>query len=297
MKTRLLIIFAIGIIGFMGFAFADYDPNELQVQVILPPSKQMQPEMDDYISYNRICPENTDWPDAPNRCDRRENYTRTELKNLYDEYYQYKGAEWMEMKKAEMDSVIASGLGWGDSSQLWHWLGHAQQKIPFENINVYLYYSLNGQAPHVGWSWYAVDNEFEPVITLYYVSPGAIMIISLIIITGAITGVIFSFKEIGLHPKRKTLAVIGFALISVGITMYSISIFGIIQSQINQIGEELNLSNFSYHMLILFGIPIALVGIPVILHGLIQRFSIMIAVLMSLGMVFWWVLTIFWGMN
>jgi len=297
MKTRFLIIFAIGIIGFMGFAFADYDPNELQVQVILPPSKQMQPEMEDHISYNRICPVNTDWPDAPNRCDRRENYTRTELKNLYDEYYQYKGAEWMEMKKAEMDSVIASGLGRGDSNQLWHWLGHAQQKIPFENINVYLYYSLNGQAPHVGWSWYAVDNELEPVITLYYVSPGAVMIIGLIIITGAITGVIFSFKEIGLHPKRKTLAVIGFALILVGVTMFSTGIFGNIQSQINEIGEERNRSNFSYHMLIFFGIPIALVGIPVILHGLIQRFSIMITVLISLGLVLWWVFTIFWGAN
>ena len=297
MKSRLLIIFAIGIIGFMGFAFADYDPNELQVQVILPPSKQMQPEMEDHISYNRICPEDTDWPDAPNRCDRRENYTRTELKNLYDEYYQYKGAEWMEVKKIEMDSVIASGLWRGESSQLWHWLGHAQHEVPFENINVYLYYFLNGQAPDVGWGWYSVNDEFEPVITLYYASPSAIMIISLIIITGAITGVIFSFKEIGLHPKRKILAVIGFALIFVGVTMYSIAHFGIIQSHINEIGEVLNLSNFSYHMLFLFGISIALVGIPVILHGLIQRFSIMITTLMSLGMVLWWVLTIFWGMN
>jgi len=85
-------------------------------------------------------------------------------------------------------------------------------------------------------------------------------------------------KKIGLHPKRKTLAVIGFALIFVGVTMYSIGIFGIIQIQINQIGEEFAPPKISYHMLILFGIPIALVGIPVILHGLIQRFSIMVTV-------------------
>lgn len=329
MKTILLIISTIGIIGFMGFVFAEHNPNQPYIHsMILPndikektfdefmgwcepfygvkcveleknrtpiisaPPKQIQSEIVEDISYNRICPENTDWPDAPNRCDRRENYTRTELKNLYDEYYQYKGAEWMEMKKTEMDSVIASGLGRGDSNQLWYWLGHTQKEPPFENINVYLYYSLNGQAPHVGWSWYAVDDELEPIITLYYVSPGAIMIISLIIIIAAITGVIFSFKEIGLHPKRKTLAVIGFALIFVGVTMYSIGHFEIIQNQINKTNGQEYSSLMPFHMSILFGIPITLAGIPVILHGLIQRFSIMITVLMSLGVVIAYVMFI-----
>ena len=91
-----------------------------------------------------------------------------------------KGSQWMEVKKTEMDSVIASGLWNGESSELWYWLGHAQREIPFENINVYLYYFLNGQAPDVGWGWYAANDEFEPVITLYYASPGAIMISRLI---------------------------------------------------------------------------------------------------------------------
>ena len=237
------------------------------------------------ISYNRTCPEDTDWPDAPNRCDRRENYTRTQLKDLYDEYYSYKGTQWMEMKKTEMDSVIASGLWNGESSELWYWLGHAQQKLPFENINVYLYYSLNGQAPDVGWGWYSVNDEFKPVITLYYVSPGAIMIISSIIVIGAITGVILSFKGVRQYPKRKIFAIIGFVLVFVGVTMYSVGFFEFIQSQINKINGQEFSPIMPYIMSTLFGIPIAMAGIPVMLHGFIQRFSITKTVLMSLGAV------------
>jgi len=329
MKTRLLIIIAIGIIGFIGFAFAEHNPNqpyihsmilpndikektfdefmewcvpfygvkcvELEknrIPIILSPPKQIQSEIVEDISYNRICPVNTDWPDAPNQCDMRENYTRTELKNLYDEYYQYKGTEWMEMKKAEMDSVISDGSWIGGYYELSVWLGHTQRELRFENINVYLYYSLNGQAPNLGGGLYSANDEFEPVITLYYVSPGAIMIISSIIVTGAMTGVILSFKETGLHPKRKIFAIIGFALIFVGVTMYSVGLFELIQSQINQIGEEFVPPKILYNMLVLFGIPIALAGIPVILHGVMQRFSIMMTVLMSLGVVISWIMFI-----
>ena len=297
MKTKLLIILAIGIIGFMGFAYAEYDPKEPQVVEIFPPSEEIEPKMEEDISYNRICPENTDWPDAPNRCDIRENYTRTELKNLYDEYYEFKGTEWMEMKKAEMDSVISKGSWIGGHYELSVWLGHTQKELPFENINVYLYYALNGQAPHIGWGWYAVDNEFEPVITLYYLSPGAVMLITLIIILGAITGVIFSFKEIGSYPKRKTFAIIGFVLIILGVTMYSLSIFEIIQNQINKMnGEEIS-SLMTFNLSILFAIAITLVGIPVILHGLIQRFSVAMTSLISLGLVVAFVMFIFSRMD
>ena len=38
MKSRVLIIFAIGIIGFTGIAFAIHDPNQSQIHsIILPP--------------------------------------------------------------------------------------------------------------------------------------------------------------------------------------------------------------------------------------------------------------------
>ena len=244
------------------------------------------------ISYNRTCPENTDWPDAPNRCDIRENYTRTQLKNLYDQYYQYKGTQWMEMKKTEMDSVISKGSWIEGHYALSVWLGHTQRELPFENINVYLYYALNGQAPDVGWGWYAANDEFEPVITLYYVSPGAIMIISAFIIVGAIICSFLSFKKIILHPKRKTFAVIGFALVFVGVAMYSVGFFELTQSQINQIGEEKFSPVILHTMSIFLGIPIALAGIPIILHGVMQRFSIIITVLMSLGVVISWVMFI-----
>ena len=247
------------------------------------------------ITYEKRCPENTDWPEAPNHCDRQTNYTRTELKDLYAGYYQYKGAEWMEMKKAEMDSVILSG-SWNEWMReypaLWMWLGHAQREIPSDNINVYLYYFLNGQAPDVGWGWYSVNDEFEPIITLYYISPGAIMIISSVITIGAANGVFLSFKKILLHPKRKRLASIGFALVFVGASMYSVGLFGFIQSQINQMDEQVFLPEILYVMFIFFGIPISLAGIPVILHGFIQRFSIIMTLLTSLGVIIAWTMFI-----
>ena len=266
----------------------DIDENNSQRPMIITLTNATRIVEED-ISYNRICPENTDWPDAPNRCDMRTNYTRTELKDLYDEYYQYKGATWMEMKKTEMDSVISRGSWIGGYPALWTWLGHTQREIPFENINVYLYYSLNGQAPDMGGGRYAVNDEFEPVITLYYISPGVIMIISSAVIVGTATGAFLSFKRIILHPKRKIFAVIGFALIFVGTTMYSTGLFEFTQSQINQLGKEFIPPEISYTMLILFGIPISLAGIPVILHGLIQRFSIRPILLTSLGLVIAWV--------
>ena len=196
----------------------------------------------------------------------------------------------MEMKKAEMDSVISKGSWIEGHYALSVWLGHTQHELPFENINTYLYYFLNGQAPGVGWGWYAADDEFEPTITLYHVSPGAIMIIGSSIIVGTITGAFLSFKKILLHPKRKTSAVIGFALIIVGVSMYSIGLFELIQSQINQIGEGKFSPAILHTMSIFLGIPIALAGIPVILHGMIQRFSIMVTLLTSSGLAISWVM-------
>ena len=222
----------------------------------------------------------------------RENYTRTQLNDLYDEYYPYKGAQWMEMKKTEMNSVISKGSWIEGHYALSVWLGHTQRELPFENINTYLYYFLNGQAPGVGWGWYAADDEFEPVITLYYVSPGAIMIIGSFIIVGTITGTFLSFTKILLHPKRKTSSVIGFALIFVGVSMYSVGLFELIQSQINQIGEEKFSPVILHAMSIFLGIPIALAGIPVVLHGMMQRFSIMMTLLTSSGLAISWVMFI-----
>lgn len=287
MKTRLLILIPVFIFTLSSISLVyGLNENNSQIPNLVTITNETQVLKESpIIPYEKKCPEDTDWPDAPNRCERRTDYTRTELKERYDEYYQYKGAEWMEMKKAEMDSVISRGSWIEGYPTLWTWLGNSQREIPFENINVYLYYFLNGQAPDVGWGWYSVNDEFEPVITLYYVSPGAIMIISSIVIIGTTTGMILSFKEIGLHPKRKIFAVIGFALVFVGATMYSVGLFEFIQSQITQMGGEIFSLEILYIMFAFFGIPISLAGIPVILHGVIQRFSIMMTVLMSLGVV------------
>ena len=301
MKTKLLII-----VGMVVFALnsadavyglsEDVDPvidnideNNLQTPMTVTITNETEVLKESPTTlYEKTCPENMDWPEAPNRCDRRENYTRTELKDLYDEYYQYKGAEWMEMKKTEMDSVISKSSWLGEYPTLWTWLGHAQREIPFENINVYLYYFLHGQAPDVGWGWYAVNDEFEPIVTWYYVSPGAIMMISSIVIIGTITGMILGLKEIGLHPKRKIFAVTGFVLVFVGAAMYSVGFFEFTQSQIDQIGKERFSPAILHTMSIFLGIPIALAGIPVILHGIMQRFSITRTLLASLGLVISW---------
>lgn len=305
MKTRLLIIvgmivFALNNVGAVYGLSEDIDPgidnineNNLQMPITVTITNETEILKESpVIPYEKTCPENVDWPEAPNRCDMRENYTRTQLKDLYDEYYQYKGAQWMEMKKTEMDSVIASGLWNGESSELWYWLGHAQREIPFENINVYLYYFLNGQAPDAGWGWYSVNDEFEPVITLYYFSPGAIMIISSSIIVGAIICVFLSFKRLFLRLKRKTFAVIGFALVIAGVSMYSVGIFEIIQSQMNQSDGEKFPQYILHVMSIFLGIPIALAGIPVILYGVIRRFSIKLTLLASSGLIVSWVMFI-----
>ena len=302
MKTRFLIVvvFFIFTLGSVSIVYGlneninpdinDIDENKSRPAMITLTNATGVVEED--ISYNRICPENTDWHEAPNQCDRRENYTRTQLKDLYDGYYQYKGSQWMEMKKAEMDSVISKGSWMEGHYALSVWLGHTQRELPFENINVYLYYFLNGQAPDIGGGLYAVNDEFEPVITLYYASPGAIVIIGLTVIIGTATGAFLSFKKILLHPKRKTLAVIGFALIFVGVSMYSIGLFELTQSQINQMGEEKFSPVILHTMSIFLGIPIALAGIPVILHGMMQRFSIMMTLLTSSGLVISWVMFI-----
>lgn len=298
LSTITIIVFAISSTSLVYALNENVDPdidnineNNSQLSTIVTITNETQTLKESPVTpYEKICPENTDWPEAPNKCDMRTNYTRTELKILYDEYYQYKGEQWMEMKKTEMDSVISKGSWiWGYPA-LWLWLGHTQQELPFENINVYLYYSLNGQAPDVGWGWYYVNDEFEPVITSYYISPGAIIMISSSIAIGAASGGFFSFKKIILRPKRKRITAIGFVLLFVGASMYFIGILGFTQSQIDQRDEDEFLPVISYIMFLLAGIPIALSSIPVIVHGFIWRFSIGMTLFASSGLIVTWIM-------
>ena len=84
------------------------------------------------------CIVNEDWKDAPcldsivnGKFDQREV-------DKWRDYYQYKGTEWMQQKRAEMEQEISKG-------NLKEWIYQSTQ-----NHNVYSYYFFSGRAPDIG---------------------------------------------------------------------------------------------------------------------------------------------------
>lgn len=71
------------------------------------------------------CIFNDDWPDAP--CFDMGPVPKSEFKTAWSPYYDYKGSEWMEIKKTEMFQALDDGV----FNQWTHELG---------NSNVYHYY-------------------------------------------------------------------------------------------------------------------------------------------------------------
>lgn len=87
------------------------------------------------------CLGDSDWPEKP--CPGYGAESETELKQIWDKYYEMKGKAWMEMKKAEMDQAIKSG-------SFTEWIQYApgnESVKDLANRNVYFYYRLNNQAP------------------------------------------------------------------------------------------------------------------------------------------------------
>jgi len=116
MKTRLLIIIGISIFGLLSI---DSEENNAF----------------------GFCVPSTDWPDKPcygcPGC-----YPGLEKeKILWEPYYDFKGAEWMELKKQEMNLAIQN-----DTLDEWFKLTPNTQA----NLNVNNYYFLLGEAPHDG---------------------------------------------------------------------------------------------------------------------------------------------------
>jgi len=116
MKTRLLII--IGIIFSGGFVIANAYAD---------------------------CDINYDWPDAP--C-MDQGYQQHQV-NKWAEYYDYKGEQFMESKRTEMNNAIKS-------NQLMKWMDESIQ-----NQNAWQYYYFSGQAPNP--YPYSQEWEFEPI--------------------------------------------------------------------------------------------------------------------------------------
>lgn len=53
------------------------------------------------------CIRDSDWPEKP--CLDTPPYAEEYLKATWEEYYEYKGQVWMEIKKVEMDQAIKDG--------------------------------------------------------------------------------------------------------------------------------------------------------------------------------------------
>jgi hypothetical protein len=77
------------------------------------------------------CAINDDWPDAP--CFDVMPVNREEYREAWALYYDYKGSDWMEQKKAEM-------LDAKDDGMLAEWMNGGSQ-----NHNVFSYYQSRGE--------------------------------------------------------------------------------------------------------------------------------------------------------
>ena len=98
------------------------------------------------------CIQDEDWPEKP--CLDTPPYTQEFLKQVWQKYYEFKGKDWMDMKKLEMDRAVTNGTlrEWVESSNA--------------NRNVWEYYYNNGQAPDAyGWSTLEIryENKTYPV--------------------------------------------------------------------------------------------------------------------------------------
>jgi len=118
------------------------------------------------------CGEDADWPEKP--CPAYGAESEAELRARWNKYYEMKGEERMEAKKAEMDQVIKNGT-------FTEWIKYAPDN-DFANRNVYFYYRLNNQAPLMVYDpqlgrYYMPEGQdpnmftYSPVSGDYYVNP------------------------------------------------------------------------------------------------------------------------------
>jgi len=85
-----------------------------------------------------ICVINEDWSDAPCHSKRGENPSLNQMKRWWSQYYEFKGAEWMELKKQELVQAVQNG-------SLIEWKKNDPDTT---RHNVYMYYFLMGYVPN-----------------------------------------------------------------------------------------------------------------------------------------------------
>lgn len=139
------------------------------------------------------CVEDADWPTKP--CLDTPPYDREYLRKTWDEYYEMKGSDWMEIKKAEMDQAIRDGT-------LKQWVEYQSGPNNFANFNVYFYYYLNGQAPDIN-DYDAITKDSNAlVISYWYISLAGIAFIAAITGIASIAGVLAVRKFRNLHKTN-----------------------------------------------------------------------------------------------
>ena len=102
------------------------------------------------------CAVNTDWPDAPCMDLIVNGHYPQDLVDKWARYYDYKGAQFMETKKMELDKAVREDrlMGWVNES--------------IQNHDVWQYYYFSGQVPNP----YPQNAGFDPIahnITVNYV--------------------------------------------------------------------------------------------------------------------------------
>lgn len=130
------------------------------------------------------CIEDEDWPKKP--CLDTPPYTQQEVQEAWAPYYDYKGTEWMEMKKAQMEQAA-------DNGTLMQW---RQQQAA--NENVYQYYKAFGQQPTT------IDDpgfRDDVIVTYWYTRPIAIAAMAAVAGAGTIAALIVVSKSRGKSSK------------------------------------------------------------------------------------------------
>lgn len=110
------------------------------------------------------CERDKDWPKNP--CYIEPPYPDLQKKiSDFSGYYEYKGGDWMEMKKIEMNEAIKSGTlkKWIESGTIENEFGQSNP-----NKNVWHYYYLNGEAPY----YQDANKSLQPVSPLQQIKSG-----------------------------------------------------------------------------------------------------------------------------
>lgn len=131
------------------------------------------------------CAADYDWPEKP--CLDMPPYAKVDLKAAWQKYYEYKGHEWMNMKKAEMDKAIEDG-------RLKEWTEYRSASDNFANYNVYFYYFVNDQAPDIYGFFDGKMNNMEPTV-YWYGFPQSWFLAAVGIAVAGTAAIIFVFKK------------------------------------------------------------------------------------------------------